>query len=86
MFTIYNYIYGAPQYNGVEIPTRVVGVNYPTASFIWLGVSFIICMLILVLLAKRRKASSPWFWVNGIFLSIIISHMVMWGYWINPFN
>ncbi len=84
LFNIINNIYSPPQYNGFEVPTRVVGVNYPITSLVWLGIFFVISIIILILWARRRRATSALFWMNGISVAIIISHLVMWIIWLIP--
>jgi len=75
LLTIYNNI-NTPPVNGFGVPMRAVGVNYPIISFIWLGVPFVIFISILFL--QRRRASSYLFWINGISVAIILSHLIMW--------
>jgi hypothetical protein len=82
--TIYNNVITTPQ-NGFEGPMRVVGVNYPTITFVWLSASFVIFLFVLFFFAKRSKASSGLFWINGISISIILSHIIMWISLANPF-
>jgi hypothetical protein len=84
MFNIYSNTYCTPQYDGFETPTRVVGINYPAVSLVWLGAAFVISMVILVLRANRNRAFSTRFWLNSVFGSIIISHLVMWIFLLIP--
>lgn len=63
---------------------RAFGINYPSSSFVCLGAAFFIFMFILFLLSRRRKASSYLFWINGISLSVILSHIIMWIFLISP--
>lgn len=76
---LYSTINITPQYNGfIEQPTRAVGINYPISLLIWLGAFFVIFLFIFFILAKKRKASSRLFWINGILASIIGSHIFLW--------
>jgi len=77
LFTLPDYA-SQPLNNGYEVPMRVVGVNYPIFS-IYIGVAaFIVGMLILFLLARKRKAASAWFWINGISSVLIVAQAIMW--------
>lgn len=64
-------------HDGYAVPTRVVGVSYPISSLLPLSISFALCILLVFSLAKRKKASSVMFWINGIAISITVS-TVMW--------
>lgn len=64
--------------SGYDVPMRVVGANYPIFTLYILAFSFIACMLLLFLYAKRRKTTSVLFWINGISISLIISHAAAW--------
>ena len=76
LFTFYNNINSIFTNTGSVV--MVVGVNYPKVSFMWLGALFTIFTFLLFLLAKKRKAPSGFFWINGISISIILSHLIMW--------
>lgn len=57
-------------------PSRVVGLNLPVTSIIPLLISLFV--LILALFARSRKrGKSLLYWVNGLSMSIIISHLIM---------
>lgn len=62
--------------DGYEVPMRVVGANYPVFSLYILAFSFIVCMLLLYMSAKRREITTALFWINGISISFIISYAV----------
>lgn len=70
--------------NGYEVPMRVVGVNFPIASLIWLGVSFIVFLVLWIVLAGKKKNSAGLFWLNGLSVSLLLAHAVMWGYLMLP--
>lgn len=77
LFTLLDYA-SQPLNNGYEVPMRAVGVNYPLFSLYILAAAFIVGMLILFLLARKRKAAPAWFWINGISSALIVAHAVMW--------
>lgn len=81
LFTIYGNNC-APPPNGIEVPMRVVGVNIPNA--LWVGLSLVIVLSVLLLLAERRKISAGYIWINSLAILIIVCHMIVWMAWSNP--
>ncbi len=77
IFTIYNN--STLQSNAMEVPMRMVGVNVP--NLMWLGAAV---GIIIFLLAKRRKLSAGFLWINGIAILIILGNIIVWIAWMHP--
>lgn len=66
------------QYDGLDLPTRVVGFNYSISFIILFISSAAILMLALFLFGWKKKYSSVSYWINSIAISSIIPHTVFW--------
>jgi len=66
------------QYDGLDLPTRVVGFNYSISFIILFISSAAILMLALFLFGWKKKYSSVSYWINSIAISSIIPHIVFW--------
>jgi ABC-type multidrug transport system permease subunit len=80
----YNFI-SRPQNNSLGIPTGVVGINYSISLIMWFIASIVILMIIFFLFGKKKNNISSSFWINSIALSFIISHVILWIFYIHPF-
>jgi len=62
--------------NWFVVPSRVVALNLMITSIIPLLISLFVCLLLLFIIAWKKKVSVL-YWINGLSTSIIISHLIM---------
>lgn len=59
-------------------PSRIVGSNLPVTSIVPLLVSLLVFVLVLFTFSRKKKRSLL-YWINGLSISVIVSHFIMLG-------